>query len=684
MNEYEAVRLFEERAALTLSSFRLTKQNTQTVVHICRRLDGIPMAIELAAAHVDILQASEILEQLSRCFDLLANNSRTALPRHQTMRASLDWSWGLLTPSEQTFLRQLSVFAGSWTLESAKTICGGDILNLTSALVKKSLIVVNQESERETRYRLHEIVRQYAHERLVESGVDVAMHDRHRDVFLAFVEKAKPEILRADQKKWIDALEDEHDNIRTALSWSIENQNAEQALRFCSALSIFWERHKHYHEAVQACKGALACVKQNESLKTTAWYASALASSAFYIAVTESTPWSDTSIRTPLEQAQKIYDVISDYNSTGPVLTSTCLTYAYFDMNNLSSVEKILSDLYEKVKASGYQWGIALVKRHMAELSMAKGNPTSALTLWQESYELSMQVGDVWAAMWVSQSLIWQRVVRGQFEDGIGLSKQNLLFYEEYGDPGGIADSYSALGTIAQEQGQYESAKRYFTNALALGVEIGNPVGVVFAIERIAYLLYLEGKVEAARAEYQAVLTQLKDLPNDNFYGTAHSRFAQVSLSENNFAEARKLLAIGLEVLQKTAPDNDIHAAYFGLGELAQLEGNYSEATKNHRASLKAVHNGLLYIEFPRILDGIAKTKCLQSKLDKAAHLFGAAEALRKKIGMVIHSVDRPDYDKHIELLKSKMSAAEFDSAWADGAKMSFEEVYQYAMQEGE
>jgi tetratricopeptide (TPR) repeat protein len=671
----------------TLKAIRaslLQSRRVPLLCHICRRVDGIPLAIELAAAHVDMLQVSEILKQLSRRFDLLANNSRTALPRHQTMRASMDWSWGLLTPSERTFTRQLSAFAGGWTLESAKAVCDGDILNLTSALVKKSLIAVKQELGHETRYQFHEIVRQYAREKLEEAGENVAMRDKHRDVFLAYVENSKPEILRADQKKWIDALEAEHDNIRTALSWSIETQSAEQALRFCSALSIFWERHKHYLEAALACKDALACVKQNESLKTTAWYASVLASTAFYIAATELIPWSDPSIRTLFEQARKIYDVINDYNSTGPVLTSQILTYVYMNLNDLSSAEKCVSHWYEKVNTSGYQWGIALAKRSMAEVSIAKGQPDYALALWQESYEMFMEIGDVWAAKEVSRSLIWQKVMRGEFEEGIGLLKENLLFYEEYGDPGGVASSYIYLGIIAREKGQYESAKRYFIDANALGAEIGDKGWSIDGAERVAYLDYLEGNVGTARAKYEAVLRHLKDIPpDDSTYGIFHTRFAQISLSENHLAEARKALAVGLEVTQKIDQKVDIYAAYYGLGELARLEGNYSESIENYRAGLRAVHDDSLYIELPRILDGIAKTEYLRSKFDKAARLFGASQALRKKMTTVIHIVDLPDYDKHVELLKSRIRMAEFESAWEQGTKMSPEEVYKYAIQDG-
>ncbi len=169
LTEYESVKLFTERATLVVSSFALTKENAQTVVNICRRVDGMPLAIELAAARVHMLNVEEISKQLQGSLSLLASNHRTTLPRHQTLQASMNWSWGLLSEAEQIFMQQLSIFAGGWTLEASQAVCDGDVLSLTDALVKKSLIVVDQRSGRKTRYRFHEIVRQYAYQKLVET-----------------------------------------------------------------------------------------------------------------------------------------------------------------------------------------------------------------------------------------------------------------------------------------------------------------------------------------------------------------------------------------------------------------------------------------------------------------------------------------------------------------------------------
>lgn len=240
LTEFESIRLFTDRAALALSSFRLTNENAQTVMDICRRVDGIPLAIELAATRVNILQVEEILKQLQNSFALLSSDGRTTLPRQQTLRASMDWSWGLLSEAEQIFLRQLSVFAGGWTLESAQAVCDGDVLPLTNALAKKSLIAVNQETGRETRYRFHEMVRQYVRQKLVESGEEADIQARHLKYFLQLSEQAETALRGFMQVKWYERLNEERDNIRAALEWAAKT-DVEAGLYLSGRLKRFWE-----------------------------------------------------------------------------------------------------------------------------------------------------------------------------------------------------------------------------------------------------------------------------------------------------------------------------------------------------------------------------------------------------------------------------------------------------------
>jgi predicted ATPase/DNA-binding SARP family transcriptional activator len=244
----ESVQLFAQRAALVRSSFEITKTNALTLVKICNRLDGIPLAIELAAAHVNIFTLEEILNQLNHSFDLLASNARSTLPRHQTMRASIAWGWKLLTEAERIFMRRLSVFPGGWTLQAARAIGVQDSLERTSALWKKSFVVVHQQAGYETRYGFHEVVRSFAQERLVEAGEDKTIRDRHLDYYLALLRQLEPALQSVDQDTWLERLFLERDNIRAALEWAART-NVQAGLYLSNRLRTFWETYDLREEA---------------------------------------------------------------------------------------------------------------------------------------------------------------------------------------------------------------------------------------------------------------------------------------------------------------------------------------------------------------------------------------------------------------------------------------------------
>lgn len=240
LTDYDAIRLFAERAALTVSSFSLTEEKVPAVIDICRKIDGIPLAIELAAARVNILQVNEILHQLNDSFALLTIDNQTASTHHQSLQASMDWSWGLLNESEQAFLRQLSIFTGGWTLESAQAVCECEVLCLTDSLVKKSLIVVNQQSGSGTRYRFHEFIRQYSQKKLSETGEDANIRTRHLNYFLQLSKQAEHALKGPAQIEWYARLHIEWSNIRAALAWA-EKTDVEAGLYICGRLNGFWK-----------------------------------------------------------------------------------------------------------------------------------------------------------------------------------------------------------------------------------------------------------------------------------------------------------------------------------------------------------------------------------------------------------------------------------------------------------
>ena len=262
-----AVRLFVERATAVQPSFTLTPQNAGPIVDICRRLDGIPLAIELAAARVTVLSVDEILERLGDRFRLLTGGRRTAVPRQQTLQALIDWSWDLLPEADHRLLGRLSVFAGGWTLEAAEAVCtdkpdehAGTIetLDALGRLVERSMVVVDQG--RTTRYRLLETIRQYANERLVESGEGDAWRARHLAHFLEVAQSSRLPVRGPELVEWLAWLDAEADNLRAAIDWAIE-ADPEAAGQMCIALSLMWRSHSPGAAGVSWLADAVTAVR---------------------------------------------------------------------------------------------------------------------------------------------------------------------------------------------------------------------------------------------------------------------------------------------------------------------------------------------------------------------------------------------------------------------------------------
>lgn len=240
----ESIGLFAQRAALVLPLFEVTPSNITTLARICERLAGIPLAIELAAAHLDIFSPEEILRQLDRSFDLLSSPARSALPRHRTMRAAIEWGWNLLDETERMLLRRLSVFVGGWTLQAAQAMKIGTPAELTGVLVRKSFVVVDRQSGSGTRFRFHEVVRSFALEKLSETDEEAAIRDRHLEYFLELGHQLEPARQAADQEAWLERLFLERDNLRAALEWAARN-HVQAGLYLSGKLRTFWESCEH-------------------------------------------------------------------------------------------------------------------------------------------------------------------------------------------------------------------------------------------------------------------------------------------------------------------------------------------------------------------------------------------------------------------------------------------------------
>jgi len=265
LKEYEAIRLFIERALTILPSFEITHTNVAAMAQVCQQLDGIPLAIELAAARVKVLSVEQIATRLHDRFQLLTQGSRTALPRHQTLRGAMDWSYDLLSDHERVLLRRTSVFTAGFTLEAVEEVCAGQtiqkaqILDLLSRLVDKSLVIVEGTDGGEPRYRLLETVRQYAADRLAESGEATPVRLRHRDRFLALAEEAEQGLRGPEQEAWTARLAIELDNLRAVLDWcKTEEGGPDAGLRVAGALGLFWDVRGYLSEGRRWLEGLLS------------------------------------------------------------------------------------------------------------------------------------------------------------------------------------------------------------------------------------------------------------------------------------------------------------------------------------------------------------------------------------------------------------------------------------------
>ena len=465
---FEAVQLFTDRALLARPDFQVTNQNASTLACVCCRLDGIPLAIELAAARVRSLSVEEINRKLDQRFLLLARGSRTALPRQQTLRSLIDWSYDLLSDREKLTLQRLAVFAGGWTLAAAEQVCAGagvedgEVFDLLTSLCDKSLVAVEQ-NDGPSRYRLLETVRQYVHERLLQSGGGGAFRERHRDYFLALAEAAAPKLLGADQAEWLHRLEEEHDNLRSALEWSLVEAGSQEDLRLCGALHRFWSTRGHLVEGREWCARVLA--KERATQRTLEF--TRTLSAAGILA------WHQTDYRAAhalLEQSLAISRELGDRGGTASSL------------NNLGNV------------------------------AIEQGDYPAARKLYEDSLSIRRELGDRRSMAGVLGNLGIVAYEQGDLTAAQALSEEALAISRELGDQGRVADALNILGTVAFDLGDIAAARALNGQSLTIGRGLGDRDAIASSLQNLGAVAYLEGDFASARALYQESLSNRSEL----------------------------------------------------------------------------------------------------------------------------------------------------------------------------
>lgn len=480
--EFEGIRLFCERASAVNAAFALTEQNAAAVLEICGRLDGIPLALELAAARTGVLSAEQIAGRLNDRFALLTQGSRTALPRHQTLRETIEWSHNLLGKSERILFRRLAVFADGFTLEAAQAVCGGAgipadrMLDELSHLVDKSLVIVN-ELQPGTRYRLLDTIREFAREKLNAAGEAMRLGRRHRDFFIALAEKAEPKLRSKEQFEWLALLEVEHANWCAAWDHAIESDTA-SALRLVSALLDFWlirgnpsegrawltklvERTRRRGNAVQRARalnvaGRLAhhqsdlvvarpLLEQSLSLARASGDKKEIAFALLWLGRTALNQREYDTASALARESFALYQALQD--ESGIVAARHRLaemgTFAGF---NREEQRMLFMQVLGKYRDRGDRYMAAQVLNAMGEHARLEGDYEGAGTFYEQALEILTELGRFPTATPLF-NLAWVSLHRGDYHQALGFFESSLELHREYGYRKGMVEE--CLGGIA-------------------------------------------------------------------------------------------------------------------------------------------------------------------------------------------------------------------------------------------
>jgi len=454
----ESVQLFVERARSILPTFSLTLDNAEIVSTICRDLDGIPLAIELASARVSVLNVKQIQERLDQCLDLLISTAR-ANERHRTLRAAIDWSYDLLSPSERLLLQRLALFACRFRLSTAESVCAWgeiqreNVLDLLSSLVSKSLVVAETLQGSEARYRLLETIRQYAQEKLRASGDWVSAHEYYLACFLRLTEEVAPKLREQYQQLWFDWLETENDNIRAALAWALERQRIEAGMRIGTALYSFWQTRAYIREGY-------------------AWYERFL---------------HHTDDRVPLAV------------HVNALTWSSVMASFLGDTVAATARGQEAVDLCEAAGEEGKPL-LAVALIGVASGARAAGDYQTTYTIGERLIEVYRELGDL-VSLGISIMVLGQvAIALGKHDTARSLLEESMALARAAGDKYRIAVTLNYMGDLARSEHQVVDAQSKYEESLSILRELGAASDIPATIHNLAYACLYQGDLERAHA----------------------------------------------------------------------------------------------------------------------------------------------------------------------------------------
>jgi predicted ATPase/DNA-binding CsgD family transcriptional regulator len=586
LSQYEAVHLFVERTRPIQPHFTLNNQNSSAITQLCRSLDGIPLAIELAAARTRILTIEQIVARLTGAgrpgFHLLKSGSRTALPRQQTLEAAIEWSYNLLSPNEQLLLQRLAVFSGGWMLEAAEAIYEDagfetyEVLDTLSQLVNKSLVVAEKRGKY-VRYHLLEVIRQYSREKLQQSGLEEQASNRHLEYFLNWVEEIEPRLKTAQRQYWYERLGTEYDNLRAALDFSLrEPERVELGARLVYGLYYFLENRNYPSESL----GWLGRILEQVTAPTLE------RAKALYCA--GSFNWIQGNLgpgQVMLEECIEIFRKLP--------LNPSYLAFALLELGmvrkvqgDLSKAEVLLEESIELFKGAEDDWGTAFALFGLGDALIEKDN-VFARSLYEESLTLFRKTGDRWGMAMPLTSLGRVSLLQSDFGLSQSLMEESLAIRQEFKQKWLISISLVSLGELARCQDKYVQAESYLQEGLKLAAEAKDKLTIAWVKLNFGYLALHQNNHAQAALHFKEGMLLYQEVENKP--GIARCLVGlgcwavstdQPLLAARLFGSAEALfdlLGSSLEIVDRAEYQRNLSTAHFHLNlpsfEMAWAEG---------------------------------------------------------------------------------------------------------------
>ncbi|HZS00248.1 MAG TPA: tetratricopeptide repeat protein [Chloroflexota bacterium] len=638
LTQYEAVRLFIERAQAVNLDFAVTNENAPAVAAICHRLDGLPLAIELAAARIRLLTPQAMLARLEHRLSLLTGGARNLPARQQTLRGALAWSYDLLDAGEQALFCRLGVFVGGCTLEAAEAVCDPsgdlaiDLLDGVDSLVAKSLLRHEEAADgAEPRFQMLETIREYALERLAERSEADTLRRRHVEYYLALAEQAAEYAFGPEQDRWLGRLELEHDNLRAALKWlQTDAADDDTAVRLAGALWPFWYVRGYLSEGRAALNEALARGR-------------------------------------PGTAAARALNGAAILN--------------WFQGDQGRAVAYVQESL-ALARASGDQRGLAFSLAIMGEMALFQDGPERGTPLLEESARLFRALGDRWGVALASLFLGQAALRQDDHERAEALVEESLGLFREVRDKWGTGFSLGILGMVARYEQRYERAAALFEEALPLQRGLGDKMGVAGSLLNLGMVARDLGEYDRARGLVEQALEVFRPLGHRWNTSEALEVLGEIAQRQGDYARAVALHDEALALRRELEPNPGIARSLINLGLVAGYQGDFARAAALHREALTLLREMGEKGNVAEGLEGLAEIASAQGQPQRAARLLGAAEALREAIRAPRSPADHAEHERLVAAVRAGLDAGAFETAWAAGRAQTVAEAIAFALEE--